>query len=107
MKNPKNQMKFLEFYSKKGEKGKIGSSDWKSRYFSTKNNFLSYYKSKRDVDPLGIILIESSSFEPQSNKNIFAIVTKQRTYEISCHSEKDRNLWVTCLNDIKKILFKK
>ncbi|KAJ5072002.1 c-myc promoter binding protein [Anaeramoeba ignava] len=91
-----------EFLVKRGKRRK----NWKKRFFHLNQNELRYYQRNENQEKKqklkGVINLVQGETKIQIPKNgprnfMFQIVTKKRTYSISCESEISRREWVAVL----------
>ncbi|KAJ3102367.1 hypothetical protein HDU96_009652 [Phlyctochytrium bullatum] len=88
------------YLMKKGEKRKT----WKKRWFVLRATILAYYKNEKEYELLKIIpLAEVHTIaevrDLKKRKNVFGVVTRQRTYYIMCETKEQMDDWLTKLKE--------
>jgi len=100
------------FLDKRGKGASVfGRQSWKRRLFVVENNFLNYYKDKKEGTPLGAISLHNSDrveeYEeiPRDPKHTFTfkLFTVKRTLLMCVESDQDRQAWIKAITkQIKK-----
>ncbi|KAJ3100948.1 hypothetical protein HDU97_001832 [Phlyctochytrium planicorne] len=88
------------FLMKKGEKRKT----WKKRWFVLRATILAYYKNEKEYELLKIIPLAdvhtiAEVRDLKKRKNVFGVVTRQRTYYVMCDSKEQMDEWLSKLKE--------
>ncbi|TPX55135.1 hypothetical protein PhCBS80983_g05567 [Powellomyces hirtus] len=95
MKN--EQVTMSGYLYKKGEKRR----NWKNRWFVLRPTRLAYYQSDKEYELLKIIDMNDihaiAEVELKRRKNVFGLVTRERTYYIQAENAKTADSWLRAL----------
>eukprot|EP01103_Thecamoeba_quadrilineata_P000657 TRINITY_DN10569_c0_g1_i1.p1 TRINITY_DN10569_c0_g1~~TRINITY_DN10569_c0_g1_i1.p1 ORF type:complete len:460 (+),score=82.51 TRINITY_DN10569_c0_g1_i1:87-1466(+) len=75
---------------------------WNKRWFFLKKDYLSYYKSKEDSSPLGILHLYDSVVKPSTivdKKFCFEVSTANRTYYMIAETQEEMDKWILSINN--------
>jgi hypothetical protein len=78
--------------------------NWKRRWFCLSGTFIFYYTNQNRTTHKGTILLEEAKvgyIDQGMTKFSFKIETPNRTYIMSCETEKDREDWMAQIRAIK------
>ncbi|KAN0027699.1 hypothetical protein ACTFIV_000991 [Dictyostelium citrinum] len=85
-----------------------GFKSWKKRWFILKGGDLSYYKTKGELVPLGVIHLNTSGHIKNSDRkkrvNGFEVQTPSRTYFLCSETEEERAKWIEILINERELL---
>ncbi|EGC32113.1 hypothetical protein DICPUDRAFT_38849 [Dictyostelium purpureum] len=85
-----------------------GFKSWKKRWFILRGGDLSYYKTKGETVPLGIIHLNTSGHIKNSDRkkrvNGFEVQTPSRTYFLCSETEEERTKWIEILIAERELL---
>ncbi|EFA85933.1 protein serine/threonine kinase [Heterostelium album PN500] len=85
-----------------------GFKSWKRRWFILRGGDLSYFKSKGDPTPLGVIHLNTVGHVKVSDRkkknNGFEVQTPSRTFYISADTDDERHRWIDVLSHERDLL---
>lgn len=84
--------------------------NWKKRYHILIHNFLLYYRTGSDAEPLGALylihpIVEHLPHTNQSRPNTVRVTSNNRTYNFSCETRDDAEKWVVQLESASSWYF--
>ncbi|KAI9101193.1 hypothetical protein DFS34DRAFT_460420 [Phlyctochytrium arcticum] len=94
------------FLMKKGERRRT----WKRRWFVLRPTRLAYYKNEKEYELLKVINLADihaiAEVELKKRRNVFGLVTRERTYYVQATSREDMEGWLRPMRQAHKLLRK-
>eukprot|EP00128_Syssomonas_multiformis_P000656 Colp12_sorted_trinity150504_noHs@30519 len=90
---------------KRGGTGLV-PKNWKMRYFVLKSNWLTYYRSEQDPEPLGLVRLDGYRVKSATEGRKYEFIATRpsmRTYYFAAEDLDDMDEWIQALNEAGKL----